>query len=168
MNDGPHVVVDGNVGWGAAECMMQGRLDVHGHAGSGAGASIRGGLVYVAGDTGARCGISMKGGAIVVAGSVGYMSGFMMQRGCLVVCGDAADGLGDSMYEGRIFVGGSVESLGADAVEKEPEPADVEALRGLLEACGLDADPGRFRKIESGRRLWNFSTREPELWRAAL
>ena len=33
MNDGPHVVVRGNCGWGLAECQMGGAVEVHGHAG---------------------------------------------------------------------------------------------------------------------------------------
>lgn len=168
MNGGPHVVVDGNCGWGLAECMMRGRVDVHGHAGSGTAASIRGGLVFVRGDTGARAGISMKGGMLIVGGNVGYMSGFMMQRGTMIVCGDAAEGLGDSMYEGTIYVAGKVASYGADAEEKEVTEEDRETLREALAPFGIDADSSPFKRVESGRRLWNFSTKEPELWRTAL
>lgn len=166
MNRGATVIVQGNCGWGVAECMMDGRVEVHGNAGSGAGASIRGGIVYVAGDAGARAGISMKGGVLVVGGDAGYMSGFMMQRGVLVVRGDVADGVGDSMYEGAIYVGGRIASLGADAEEREVGEADRALLRDLLEPLGID--PEGFAKIVSGRRLWNFSTKEPELWRTAL
>jgi len=168
MNCGPEVVVEGNCGWGVAECMMSGRVEVHGHAGSGAGASIRGGVVYVEGDAGARAGIAMKGGMVIVRGSVGYMSGFMMQRGTLIVCGDAAEGLGDSLYEGRIYIAGGVEGYGADAVEHELSEADRELLRGSLEPLGIETEVESFRRVESGRRLWNFSTKEPELWRSAL
>jgi len=168
MNHGPHVVVHGNCGWGLAECQMSGRVEVHGYAGSGTAASIRGGLVFVEGDTGARAGISMKGGTLVVAGSVGYMSGFMMQRGTIIVCGDAADGLGDSMYEGTIFVGGSIASQGADAEIKEVTDRDRGYLAETLAQLGIDAGSIDFTKIESGRRLWNFSTKEPELWKSAL
>ena len=60
----------------------------------------------------------MKGIDIVVRGSVGHMSAFMAQEGNLVVCGDAGDALGDSLYEARIFVRGTVKSLGADCEEK--------------------------------------------------
>ncbi len=168
MNFGPHIVVKGNAGWGLAECQMDGRVEVHGHVGSGAAASIRGGLVYVEGDTGARAGIAMKGGVLVVGGSVGYMSGFMMQRGAMVVCGDAADGLGDSMYEGTIYVGGTIAAPGADAEEKEMTEDDGVFLKETLSPFGIDASSFDFTKIESGRRLWNFSTKEPELWKTAL
>jgi len=168
MNYGPHVVVQGNCGWGLAECMMDGRVEVLGHAGSGTAASIRGGLVYVRGDTGARAGIAMKGGTLVVGGSVGYMTGFMMQKGSIVVCGDAADGIGDSMYEGTIYVGGSVASFGADAEVAELASEDHAFLTQTLAQFDTDASAFDFTKVRSGRRLWNFSTKEPELWTSAL
>ena len=168
MNDGPHVIVAENCGWGLAECQMRGTVEVNGHAGSGTGVSIRGGLVFVRGDAGARAGIAMKGGALIVGGSVGYMSGFMMQRGTLVVCGDAAAGLGDSMYEGSIFVGGKIASLGADAEEREVNEQDQAFLRQALTPHDIDADTISFKKVESGRHLWNFDKKEPEIWKDAL
>jgi methylamine---glutamate N-methyltransferase subunit B len=168
MNDGPHVVVRGNCGWGLAECQMRGTVEVHGHAGSGTAASIRGGLVYIEGDAGARAGIAMKGGTLIVGGDAGYMSGFMMQLGTIIVCGDVADGVGDSMYEGSIFVGGSVASLGADAEVREVTDDDRAALRDALSPFGIDAGGIDFTKIESGRRLWNFDTKEAEIWKDAL
>ena len=168
MNDGLRMRVRGNCGWGVAECMMRGQVEIHGHAGSGAAASIRGGLVFVQGDTGARAGIAMKGGTLIVGGSVGYMSGFMMQAGRIIICGGAADGLGDSMYAGTIFIAGPVQALGADAVEHPLEEEDVTMLGETLRPYGIEAEKLPFRRIESGRRLWNFSTKEPELWRHAL
>ncbi|MBI3647261.1 MAG: glutamate synthase [Actinobacteria bacterium] len=168
MNFGPHVVIEGNTGWGVGECMMGGRIEVLGHAGSGTAASIRGGLVYVQGDTGARAGIAMKGGALVVGGDSGYMTGFMMQRGTIVICGDAADGIGDSMYEGTIYVGGSIASRGADAEIEEVTDEDRVLLKQMLGDVGIDENVDGFTKIVSGRKLWNFSTKEPELWKSAL
>jgi glutamate synthase domain-containing protein 3 len=168
MNDGPTIRVHGNAGWGLAECMMRGQVEVYGHAGSGAAASIRGGLVFVRGDTGARAGVSMKGGTLIVGGSVGYMTGFMLQAGRIIICGGAADGLGDSMYAGEIYVAGPVESLGADAEEHPLTAEDRAMLEETLRPFGLDAGAIPFRKVESGHRLWNFSTKEPELWRHAL
>ncbi|HEV2013097.1 MAG TPA: glutamate synthase [Candidatus Dormibacteraeota bacterium] len=168
MNDGAHIVIDGNCGWGLAECQMGGRVEVHGNAGSGTSVSIRGGLVFIRGDCGARAGISMKGGTLIIGGSAGYLSGFMMQRGTIIICGDAADGLGDSMYEGTIYVGGKVAAYGADAVEKSATDEDRHFLRTTLKEFRIDADRLDFKKVESGRRLWNFSKKEPELWRSAL
>jgi glutamate synthase domain-containing protein 3 len=168
MNFGPRVIVHGNAGWAIGECMMDGRIEVHGHAGSGAAASIRGGLVFIEGDTAARAGIAMKGGTLIVGGNVGYMSGFMMQEGTIIVCGDAADGIGDSMYEGTIYVGGSVASRGADAEVKDMTPGDHDLIGAALGEFGVDAGGSDFTKIRSGRKLWNFSTKEPELWKSAL
>jgi methylamine---glutamate N-methyltransferase subunit B len=168
MNYGPHIEILGNAGWGLGECMMDGRIEVRGNAGSGTAASIRGGLVYIDGETGARAGIAMKGGTLIVRGDVGYMSGFMMQAGTIIVCGNAADGLGDSMYEGTIYVGGTVASRGADAEIEPLTDEDHVMLKEALGGFGIEAGDLDFTKIRSGRKLWNFSTKEPELWKSAL
>jgi glutamate synthase domain-containing protein 3 len=80
----------------------------------------------------------------------------MAQTGCLVVCGDAGEALGDSIYEARLYVRGSVASLGADCIEKELTDEHVAQVRRLLDAAGIDADPGDFRRYGSARRLYNF------------
>ena len=99
----------------------------------------------------------MKGADIVVRGSVGHMSAFMAQKGRLVVCGDAGDGLGDSIYEARLYVRGSVASLGADCIEKEIRDEHLAELRELLENAGLtDIDATDFRCYGSARQLYNF------------
>ncbi len=49
-----------------------------------------------------------------------------------MVCGDAGEALGDSLYEARLYVRGSVASLGADCIEKELEPEHLEQVRTLL------------------------------------
>jgi hypothetical protein len=72
------------------------------------------------------------------------------------------------MYAGSIYVAGPVESLGADAVDHPLTAEDQSMLAETLDPFGLDAGTIKFRKIESGHRLWNFSTKEPELWRHAL
>jgi methylamine---glutamate N-methyltransferase subunit B len=163
MLDGGDVEIRGNCGWSLGENMMSGSIAVRGHAGSSTGATIRGGRVAVEGNSGARTGISMKGGTVTVAGSVGYMSGFMMQRGTLVVGGDAADGIGDSMYEGTIFVGGTIASLGSDAVEAELTDVD----RAFLADVGIEPKE-EWKKLVAGKKLWNFSKKEFEVWKVAL
>ena len=168
MIDGATIEVRGNAGWGLAECMMGGSVTVDGHAGNGAAASIRGGTVVVRGNAAARAGIAMKGGLLVVGGSVGYMTGFMMQRGTIVVCGDADEALADSMYEGRVFVGGKIAELGNDAVVNEVTAEDRAFLRDALAHLGASLDGFDFKKVESGRRLWNFDKKEFEVWKAAL
>ncbi|WP_397542133.1 GltB/FmdC/FwdC-like GXGXG domain-containing protein [Roseovarius salis] len=156
MNKQATVQVQGNVGPGVAENMMSGTVIVEGDASQYAGATGHGGLLVVRGNAASRCGISMKGIDIVVQGSVGHMSAFMAQAGNLVVCGDAGDALGDSIYEARLFVRGSVKSLGADCVEKEMRPEHHEILRDLLERAGVDARPEEFRRYGSARKLYNF------------
>lgn len=156
MNKEARVVIHGHCGVGVGENIMSGEVRVKGNASQAAAASGHGGLVVIEGDASSRCGISMKGVDIVVGGSVGHMSAFMAQSGCLVVCGDAGSSLGDSIYEARLYVQGSVESLGADCVEKEMTPHHLAKLERLLARAGLAADPRRFRRYGSARRLYNF------------
>jgi glutamate synthase domain-containing protein 3 len=157
MNKLATVRVHGNAGTGVAENMMSGLVVVDGNVSQSAGATGRGGLLVVRGDASARCGISMKGIDIVVRGDVGHMSAFMAQTGNLVVCGDAGDALGDSIYEARLYVRGSVRSLGADCVEKEMRDEHLQQLRGLLAAAGVDdVDATEFRRYGSARRLYTF------------
>lgn len=156
MNKQATIRVTGSVGPGAAENMMSGRIIVEGDASQYAGATGHGGLLVIKGNAASRCGISMKGIDIVVHGNIGHMSAFMAQSGTLVVCGDAGDALGDSLYEARLFVRGSVQSLGADCVEKDMRPEHLELLRGLLEAGECDAKPEEFKRYGSARKLYNF------------
>ena len=51
---------------------------------------------------------------------------------------------------------GSVASLGADCVEKELREEHATQLANLLDAAGIDADPGDFRRYGSARQLYNF------------
>ncbi len=157
MNKRASVIVHGSAGPGAAENMMSGRVVVKGDASQYAGATGRGGLLVIEGNASSRCGISMKGIDILVKGNIGHMSAFMAQRGNLVVLGDAGDALGDSIYEARIFVRGSVKSLGADCIEKEMRPEHHELLAGLLEKAGVaDLKTSAFRRYGSARKLYNF------------
>jgi methylamine---glutamate N-methyltransferase subunit B len=167
LMDGATVEVRGSAGWGTAESMLNGTVVIDGNAGSGVAASIRGGTVVVRGDAAARAGVSMKGGTLLIGGSCGYMAGFMMQKGRIVVCGDAADALADSMYEGVVFVGGDIEALGNDAVVEEPSAEDVGFLKELLARYNVKG-PAAFKKVVSGRKLWNFDRKELAVWKAAL
>ena len=150
------ITIEGNAGQGVGENMESGLIHVKGDASQSAGATGRGGLLLIEGNASARCGISMKGIDIVVFGNVGHMSAFMAQSGNLVVCGDAGDALGDSLYEARLFVRGSVKSLGADCIEKEMRPEHLEILADLLARAGSDAKPEEFKRYGSARKLYNF------------
>ena len=158
MNKQATVRVHGNVGVGVAENIMSGSVIVDGSASQSAGATGHGGLVVIRGSAAARCGISMKGVDIVVQGSVGHMSAFMAQRGCLVVCGDAGEALGDSIYEARLYVRGTVRSLGADCVEKEVRDEHRAEIADLLARAGIDdAAPEEFRRYGSARTLYHWN-----------
>jgi len=156
MNKQATVHIHGSAGPGVAENMMSGQVIVEGDASQYAGATGHGGTLVVKGNASSRCGISMKGIDIVVHGNVGHMSAFMAQSGSLVVCGDAGDALGDSIYEARLFVRGSVKSLGADCIQKEMRPEHLDLLADLLERGGCDAKPEEFRRYGSARKLYTF------------
>ncbi len=159
MNKQATIRIKGSAGPGVAENMMSGTVIVDGDASQYAGATGRGGLLIIKGNASSRCGISMKGIDIVVHGSIGHMSAFMAQSGNLVVLGDAGEALGDSLYEARLFVRGSVESLGADCIEKAMRPEHVALLADLLtrgEAAGK-ARPEEFRRYGSARQLYTFN-----------
>ncbi|GAB0105039.1 protein glxC [Nocardia sp. JMUB6875] len=156
MNQHASVTVNGSAGVGVAENMMSGTVRVQGDASQSAGATAHGGLLVLEGNAGARCGISMKGVDIVVGGSIGHMSAFMGQAGRLVVLGDAGEALGDSLYEARIYVRGTVASLGADCVRKPMRAEHLAELRDLLSLAGFDADPADFSRYGSARQLYHF------------
>ncbi len=159
MNKQATIRVKGSAGPGVAENMMSGTVIVDGDASQYAGATGRGGLLVIKGNASSRCGISMKGVEIVVHGNIGHMSAFMAQSGSLVVCGDAGDALGDSLYEAKLFVRGSVKSLGADCIEKEMRPEHLEHLADLLRRgeCDPTIKPEEFRRYGSARKLYNFN-----------
>ena len=157
MNKQATVTVKGSAGPGVAENMMSGTVIIEGDASQYAGATGNGGLLVIKGNASSRCGISMKGIDIVVYGNIGHMSAFMAQSGNLVVLGDAGDALGDSLYEARLFVRGSVKSLGADCIEKEVRPEHIAILQDLLERAGSDAKPEEFKRYGSARKLYNFN-----------
>ncbi|HEY0212828.1 MAG TPA: GXGXG domain-containing protein [Paenirhodobacter sp.] len=156
MNKQATVHVTGSAGPGVAENMMSGTVVIDGDASQYAGATGHGGLLVIKGNASSRCGISMKGIDIVVHGNIGHMSAFMAQSGNLVVLGDAGDALGDSLYEAKLFVRGTVKSLGSDCIEKEMRPEHLEILKDLLERAGADAKPEEFKRYGSARQLYNF------------
>ncbi len=158
MNKLATVTVHGSAGPGVAENMMSGKVRITGDASQYAGATGRGGLLVIEGNAASRCGVSMKGIDIVVKGNIGHMSAFMAQSGYLVVLGDAGDALGDSIYEAKLFVRGSVKSLGADCIEKDMRPEHHEAVGKLLEKAGIkDVKSTEFKRYGSARKLYNFN-----------
>src|SRR5207248_2429035 len=104
---------------------------------------------------------------LLIGEDAGYMAGFMMQKGTIIICGDVGEAAGDSMYEGRIFVGGKIAGLGNDAVIEEITDEDRSFLAAALSDAGMHPRQ-KFRKIVSGRQLYNFDKREFDRWRHAL
>ncbi len=157
MNQLATVVVHGNAGVGLAENMMSGTVRITGNASQSAGATAHGGLLVIEGDASARCGISMKGVDIVVGGSIGHRSAFMAQAGRMLVRGDAGESLGDSIYETRLYIRGTVASLGADCVEKSVRAEHLDEITALLTVAGYDDDdPTSYRRYGSARELYHF------------
>ena len=159
MNKLARISISGNAGQGVGENMMSGLIHVKGDASQSAGATARGGLLVIDGNASARCGISMKGADIVVKGDIGHMSAFMGQTGRLVAFGDAGEALGDSLYEARLYVRGSVASLGADCIEKEMRDEHRAELFELLTQAGEAGalDISAFRRYGSARELYTFN-----------
>jgi glutamate synthase domain-containing protein 3 len=159
MNKHATIRVKGSAGPGVAENMMSGTVIIDGDASQYAGATGRGGLLVIKGNASSRCGISMKGIDIVVHGNIGHMSCFMAQSGNILVLGDAGDALGDSLYEARLFVRGTVKSLGTDCIEKEMRPEHLAIIADLLKRGEAEhlAKPSEFKRYGSARKLYTFN-----------
>ena len=156
---GPHIVVDGFVGWSVGENLMGGTIRVRGSASQSAGSSAHGGRIFIEGDASLRAGISLKGATLAIAGDAGAMTGFMAQAGSILIGGNAGHALGDSLYEAVIYVSGSIASLGADAVVEDLCDDDVLAVKRLVEASGFDhIEPENVTRVASARQLYHFST----------
>ena len=157
--DGPELCVEGNVGWGFGDNLMNGDLRVEGNAGAVCGVGMRSGQILVRGNLGSRAGQVMKGGSIVCLGNAGYRAGSMMMGGTVVVLGDAREALGEFLMDGEIYVGGHIHSLGADAVETELRPGDRERVAELLAHHGVEYS-GSFKKIISDQRALRYAEYE--------
>lgn len=158
MNKQAAVTVHGSAGPGVAENMMSGIVRIKGDASQYAGATGHGGLLVIEGNASSRCGVSMKGINIVVHGNIGHMSAFMAQSGTMAVLGDAGDALGDSIYEAKLYVRGSVKSLGADCIEKDMRDEHHAELAALLDKAGVtDIKTSEFKRYGSARKLYNFN-----------
>jgi hypothetical protein len=66
--------------------------------------------------------------------------------------------LGDSIYEAKLFVRGSVKSLGTDCVEKTLREEHRAELRRVLDLAGVDKEVkvDDFKRYGSSRKLYNF------------
>ncbi len=158
MSQNATILIEGSAGIGLGENMMSGLIHVRGNASDSLGATAHGGTIIVDGNASGRCGISMKGVDIIVKGSVGPMSAFMAQAGTLAVFGDVGEAFGDSLYEAKLYVRGTVASLGADCIEKPLEDQHRADLYAKFKELGLagTVDVGEFRRYCSARTLYHF------------
>jgi hypothetical protein len=60
-----------------------------------------------------------------------------------------------------------VTDLGNDAVVQEATAEELAGISKTLASFGL-TEPGGFKKVVSGRRLWNFDKKDLEVWKEAL
>jgi len=162
LTDGPRVEVDGNVGWGLADNMYQGSVVVRGNAGAIAGVAIRGADVVVHGNLGSRAGQVMKAGTLCCAGNANFMAGYMMYGGRLVICGDSGQQVGQDMTGGTIYVGGSIESLGTDAMEEDLPAEEEEDVLAFLDRYDIPFS-GRLQKIVNAGKNLRYPRTEPRV-----
>ena len=162
LTDGPHFIVDNNVGWGLADNMYQGSIVIGGNAGAIAGVGIRGAEVVVGGNMGSRAGQVMKTGTLCCAGNANFMVGYMMYGGRIIILGDSGERVGEDMTGGDIYVGGALQSLGSDAVETDLPADELDAIMEFLDRYEL-AFKGTFKKIVNAGKKLRYATSESQM-----
>ena len=140
---------------------MAGVVVIEKNGGSTFGAALRGGDLVCKGDVGSRTGIDMKGGTIIIGGRAGAFTGLLMQRGRIVILGDAGPNLGDSLYDGTIFVGGTIASLGVDAVPGEITDVEARWLEKKLATLWPGSAQRRREPEQDRRRQAALELRQP-------
>ena len=60
------------------------------------------------------------------------------------------------------------EALGSDAVQADLTEDDIALLSAALADAEMDMVPADFKKIVSGKKLYNFDKKEKEIWKTAL
>ena len=145
------VNIKGSTGYYCAGMNKQATVHVHGSVGPGTAENMMSGMVVVEGDA------SQYGGATGHVGTLVFKVNASLRCGISMGCGEAGEALGDSLYEARLFVRGSVKSLGADCIEKEMRPEHIAILEELLERGQCDAKASEFKRYGSARQLYNFN-----------
>ena len=163
LTDGPRFEVHGNVGWGLADNMLSGSVVVHGNASAIAGVAIRGAEVVVRGNIGSRAGQVMKGGStLCCGGNASFMAGYMMYGGRLIICGDSGQQIGQDIHGGTIYVGGRIDTLGADAEEVDLEDGEQDDVLAFLDRYEIPFS-GRFRKVVNAGKNLHYPRTEPRV-----
>ena len=62
----------------------------------------------------------------------------------------------------NIFVGGTIKSLGSDAIKSKLTPLDIAWLKRKLKVAeiGSNFDASKMTKIVAGKKLWNYDQLE--------
>ena len=117
--------------------MYAGSVVVGGNASAIAGVALRGGEIVVKGNIGSRAGQVMKAGTLLCCGNASFLAGYMMYGGRIIILGDSGERVGEDMSGGAVFVGGKVQSLGADAKMAETTPEEDAEIRAFLKKYGI-------------------------------
>lgn len=160
--DGPDFQVDKNVSWGVGDNLLRGSIVVGGNASAIAGVGMRGGEIVVKGNIGSRAGQVMKKGTLCCAGNANFMAGYMMYGGRIIILGNSGERVGEDMMGGDIYVGGTVESLGNDAMVVEPSSTEVDSVMEFLDRFDLPFS-GTFKKIVTAGKTLRYGSAEPRL-----
>ena len=160
LSHGARFEIESNVGWGVGDSLYDGSVVVGGNASAIAGVALRGGEVVVKGNVGSRAGQVMKAGALLCCGNASFLAGYMMYGGRIVILGDSGERVGEDMSGGAIYVGGKVESLGADARLAEMTPQEDADIREFLKKYGVAFD-GAFQKIVNAGTKLRYGVNEP-------
>jgi len=160
LSHGARFEIESNVGWGVGDSLYAGSVVVGGNASAIAGVALRGGEVVIKGNTGSRAGQVMKAGTLLCCGNASFLAGYMMYGGRIIILGDSGERVGEDMSSGAIYVGGKVQSFGADAKLGEMTPEEDADIRAFLNKYGI-AFEGEFQKIVNAGTKLRYGVNEP-------
>ena len=160
LSHGAHFEIESNVGWGVGDSLYDGSVVVGGNASAIAGVALRGGEIVVKGNMGSRAGQVMKAGTLLCFGNASFLAGYMMYGGRIIILGDSGERVGEDMSAGAVYVGGKVQSLGADARLAEMTPEEDADIRAFLKKYAIAFD-GAFQKIVNAGAKLRYGVNEP-------
>ena len=162
LSDGPHINIENNVSWGVGDNMLAGSIVVGGNAGAIAGEALRGGEIVIKGNMGSRAGQVMKKGILCCVGNASFMAGYMMYGGRMIILGNSGEKVGENMAGGEIFVGGTIDSVGADAKICEPSPHEIDEIMTFLARYAIPYS-GSFQKVICAGKDLSYGKAEPRM-----
>ena len=162
LSDQAHFEVSHNVGWGVGDNMYTGSVIVGGNAGAIPGVAIRGAEIVIHGNMGSRAGQVMKAGTLCCVGNANFMAGYMMYGGRIIILGDSGERVGEDMSAGEIFVGGTIQELGSDAMLGDLDVAELEDIRAFLDRYKISFS-GSFSKIVNAGKNLRYGSSEQQV-----